>query len=92
MDARLRVLSTYKLLNNARYFRLRLCLEGIATGVAAGVIISGFRLALIEGAVLREKLLANLFADGFAASAVLLWLGALLVIAFVLTRQRHTAG
>lgn len=89
MDARLRVLSTYKLLNNARYFRLRLCLEGIATGVAAGVIISGFRLALIEGAALREKLLANLFADGFTASAVLLWLGALLVIAFVLTRLKN---
>lgn len=47
MDARLRVLSTYKLLNNARYFRLRLCLEGIATGIAAGIIISIFRLALI---------------------------------------------
>ena len=89
MDARLRVLSTYKLLNNARYFRLRLCLEGIATGVAAGVIISGFRLALIEGAALREKLLANLFADGFTASAVLLWLGALLAIAFVLTRLKN---
>ena len=89
MDARLRVLSTYKLLNNARYFRLRLCLEGIVTGVAAGVIISGFRLALIEGAALREKLLADLFAGGFTASAVLLWLGALLVIAFVLTRLKN---
>ena len=53
MDARLRVLTTYKLLNNTRYFRLRLCAGGIVTGVLAGVIISCFRLALTGAASLR---------------------------------------
>lgn len=56
MDARLRVLTTYKLLNNTRYFRLRLCAGGVFTGVLAGVIISGFRLALTGAASLRANL------------------------------------
>lgn len=56
MDARLRVLTTYKLLNNTRYFRLRLCAGGIVTGVLAGVIISCFRLALTGAASLRANL------------------------------------
>lgn len=84
MDTRLRVLSTYKLLNNARYFRLRLCLEGIATGIAAGIIISIFRLALIEGGKLRETLLAALFAGGITPLAFMIWLAALMLIAAIL--------
>ena len=56
MDARLRVLTTYKLLNNTRYFRLRLCAGGVVTGVLAGVIISCFRLALTGAASLRANL------------------------------------
>lgn len=84
MDARLRVLSTYKLLNNARYFRLRLCLEGIATGIAAGIIISIFRLALIEGGKLRETLLAALFSGGITPLTVMIWLAALMLIAAIL--------
>lgn len=84
MDARLRVLSTYKLLNNARYFRLRLCLEGIATGIAAGIIISIFRLALIEGGKLRETWLSALFIGGITPLAVMIWLAALMLIAAIL--------
>lgn len=84
MDARLRVLSTYKLLNNARYFRLRLCLEGIATGIAAGIIISIFRLALIEGGKLRETWLSALFAGGITPLAFMIWFAALMLIAAIL--------
>lgn len=84
MDARLRVLTTYKLLNDARYFRLRLCLEGIATGIAAGFIISIFRLALIYAGNLRQMLHGSIFAEGAAPAAVILWCLALLAVAAVL--------
>ncbi len=84
MDARRRVLSTYKLLNNSRYFRLRLCLEGIATGIAAGFIISIFRMALVAGNDLRLRAQSRLFAGGFTAEALLYWFAALLLIAAVL--------
>ena len=65
MDARLRVLTTYKLLNNTRYFRLRLCAGGVVTGVLAGVIISCFRLALTGAASLRANLQSFVFAGGY---------------------------
>ena len=68
MDARLRVLTTYKLLNNTRYFRLRLCAGGVVTGVLAGVIISCFRLAL----------------TGYTPPAIALFCGALLIAAALL--------
>lgn len=86
MDARLRILTTYKLLNNARYFRLRLCAEGIAAGIAAGVIISAFRLALTAAANLRLQWQEKLFAGGITPSSILLWLGAFLIIALIVTR------
>ena len=79
MDARLRVLTTYKLLNNTRYFRLRLCAGGVVTGILAGVIISGFRLALTGAASLRANLQSLVFAGGYA-----LWCGALLIAAALL--------
>ena len=84
MDARLRVLTTYKLLNNARYFRLRLCIEGIATGIAAGVVISAFRLALIHARGLRQSLQSYVFSGGVTPAALALWCAALLAVAVIL--------
>lgn len=73
MDARLRVLTTYKLLNNTRYFRLRLCAGGVVTGVLAGVIISCFRLALTGAASLRANLQSFVFAGGYTPPAIALF-------------------
>lgn len=73
MDARLRVLTTYKLLNNTRYFRLRLCAGGVVTGILAGVIISGFRLALTGAASLRANLQSLVFAGGYTPPAIALF-------------------
>ena len=81
MDARLRVLTTYKLLNNTRYFRLRLCAGGVVTGVLAGVIISCFRLALTGAASLRANLQNLVFAGGYTPPAISLFFGALLIAA-----------
>ena len=83
MDARLRVLTTYKLLNNTRYFRLRLCAGGVVTGVLAGVIISCFRLALTGAASLRANLQSLVFAGGYTP-AIALFCGALLIAAALL--------
>lgn len=85
MDARLRVLTTYKLLNNSRYFRLRLCLGGIAAGVLAGAVISAFRLALVAANNLRLHWQDSLFAGGVTPAAALLLLAALLAVAALLT-------
>lgn len=84
MDARLRVLTTYKLLNNTRYFRLRLCAGGVVTGVLAGVIISCFRLALTGAASLRANLQSLVFAAGYTPPAIALFCGALLIAAALL--------
>lgn len=84
MDARLRVLTTYKLLNNTRYFRLRLCAGGVVTGVLAGVIISGFRFALTGAASLRANLQSFVFAGGYTPPAIALFCGALLIAAALL--------
>ena len=84
MDARLRVLTTYKLLNNTRYFRLRLCAGGVVTGVLAGVIISCFRLALTGAASLRANLQNLVFAGGYTLPAIALFCGALLIAAALL--------
>ena len=84
MDARLRVLTTYKLLNNTRYFRLRLCAGGVVTGVLAGVIISCFRLALTGAASLRANLQSLVFAGGYTPPAIALFCGALLIAAALL--------
>ena len=84
MDARLRVLTTYKLLNNTRYFRLRLCAGGVVTGVLAGVIISCFRLALTGAASLRANLQSFVFAGGYTPPAIALFCGALLIAAALL--------
>ena len=84
MDARLRVLTTYKLLNNTRYFRLRLCAGGVVTGVLAGVIISCFRLALTGAASLRANLQSLVFAGGYTPPAITLFCGALLIAAALL--------
>lgn len=84
MDARLRVLTTYKLLNNTRYFRLRLCAGGVVTGVLAGVIISGFRLALTAAASLRANLQSLVFAGGYTPPAIALFGGALLIASALL--------
>ena len=84
MDARLRVLTTYKLLNNTRYFRLRLCAGGVVTGVLAGVIISCFRLALTGAAPLRANLQNLVFAGGYTPPAIALFCGALLIAAALL--------
>ena len=83
-DARLRVLTTYKLLNNTRYFRLRLCAGGVVTGVLAGVIISCFRLALTGAASLRANLQSFVFAGGYTPPAIALFCGALLIAAALL--------
>lgn len=84
MDARLRVLTTYKLLNNTRYFRLRLCAGGVVTGVLAGVIISCFRLALTGAASLRDNLQSLVFAGGYTPPAIALFCAALLIAAALL--------
>lgn len=84
MDARLRVLTTYKLLNNTRYFRLRLCAGGVVTGVLAGVIISCFRLALTGAASLRANLQSLVFSGGYTPPAIALFCGALLIAAALL--------
>ena len=84
MDARLRVLTTYKLLNNTRYFRLRLCAGGVVTGVLAGVIISCFRLALTGAASLRANLQSLVFAGGYTPPAIALFCGALFIAAALL--------
>ena len=88
MDARLRVLTTYKLLNNTRYFRLRLCAGGVVTGVLAGVIISCFRLALTWGAALRANLQSTVLADGYTPLALVLCCAALFIAAALLAWRR----
>ena len=98
MDARLRVLTTYKLLNNTRYFRLRLCAGGVVTGILAGVIISCFRLALTGAASLRANLQNLVFAGGYTPPAIALFCGALLIAAALLAwlakaeRRRRAAA
>ena len=84
MDARLRILTTYKLLNNTRYFRLRLCAGGVVTGVLAGVIISCFRLALTGAASLRANFQNFVFAGGYTPPAIALFCAALLIAAALL--------
>lgn len=85
MDARLRVLTTYKLLNNSRYFRLRLCAGGIVTGILAGAVISVFRLALAWAGNLRTALQNTILADGISPIGILTACAILLITAVLLT-------
>lgn len=85
MDARLRVLTTYKLLNNSRYFRLRLCAGGIVTGILAGAVISVFRLALAWAGNLRTALQNTILADGISLIGILTACAILLITAVLLT-------
>ena len=84
MKTRRKIINTYTPLTDARRFRLRLFSEGILVGLAAGLVICGFRWALLLAEAQRQKLFALLKTP--TAFSLLLALMALIGAAYLLTR------
>lgn len=86
MIDRRHIMGTYKSISDWHRFRLRLFLEGILTGIFAGLVISLFRWGLAEAEAWRVVIYQEL--DSFARVA--LWFAALSCIAALLSKLTRT--
>ena len=82
MNDRRQIMGTYKSISDWHHFRLRLFLEGILTGIFAGLIISLFRWGLTVAEEWRVNFYQELVERDWSATA--LWFVALLFIGAVL--------
>ncbi|WP_405378889.1 ClC family H(+)/Cl(-) exchange transporter [Phascolarctobacterium sp.] len=82
MESKKQIIGTYKSISNWHKFRLRLFLEGILTGIFAGLVISLFRFGLTEAEAWRESFYEQLRGSDTLLSAG--WFAALVAIAFIL--------
>ena len=82
MNDRRQIMGTYKSISDWHYFRLRLFLEGILTGIFAGLVISLFRWGLTVAEEWRVNFYQELVERDWSATA--LWFVALLFIGAVL--------
>lgn len=87
MNDRKQIMGTYKSISDWHNFRLRLFLEGILTGIFAGLVISLFRWGLTEAENWRGQLYHELAMRDWSSSAY--WFAALLLIAAVLYKLTH---
>lgn len=72
-----------------RFFQLRLFLEGIAVGLAAGLAVALYRFLILEAETGRERLYERVLCPAVSEGnflPVLAWLLALLLLAFLLAR------
>lgn len=94
MDNRMQVIKTYRSISDWHKFRLRLFVEGILTGVFAGLIISFFRFTLSEAEAWRSILYEALRQGHWSLGIG--WLAILIIIGFVLhflnTKEPMAAG
>ena len=82
MNDRRQIMGTYKSISDWHHFRLRLFLEGILTGIFAGLVISLFRWGLTVAEEWRVNFYQELVERDWSATA--LWFVALLFIGAVL--------
>ena len=82
MNDRRQIMGTYKSISDWHNFRLRLFLEGILTGIFAGLVISLFRWGLTVAEEWRVDFYKELIQRDWSASAM--WFVALLFIGVVL--------
>jgi len=82
MKDRKQIMGTYKSISDWHHFRLRLFLEGILTGIFAGLVISLFRWGLTVAEEWRVDFYKELVQKDWSATA--LWFVALLFISAVL--------
>ncbi|MDY4919881.1 MAG: ClC family H(+)/Cl(-) exchange transporter [Phascolarctobacterium sp.] len=82
MNTRRQIMGTYKSISDWHHFRLRLFLEGILTGVFAGLVISLFRWGLTEAEEWRVAFYQDLMQRNWTSTA--LWFVALLFIGAIL--------
>ena len=82
MNDRRQIMGTYKSISDWHNFRLRLFLEGILTGIFAGLVISLFRWGLTVAEEWRVDFYKELMQRDWSATAM--WFVALLFIGVTL--------
>ena len=82
MNDRRQIMGTYKSISDWHHFRLRLFLEGILTGIFAGLVISLFRWGLTVAEEWRVEFYHELVERDWSSTAM--WFVALLFIGVVL--------